>query len=145
MNRNIRAITVYILNDFKRVYNKIYSNFSVSTLKNLRAADLMIRNIKLIANFQANAFFNNNFVENSSVTASKIDITEINISTFSTRTVDSKFSILKIVFIISRKTLQAEKINQLNKSNVVSFAVNSVSFQIQFLNLDKEIFVAFIS
>ena len=51
MNRNIRTIAVYILNDFKRVHSKAYFNFFASTRKNLRAADLMIRNIKLIKNF----------------------------------------------------------------------------------------------
>ena len=30
MNRNIRTTTVYILNDFKRAHNKIYSDFSAS-------------------------------------------------------------------------------------------------------------------
>ena len=101
--------------------------------------------MRLIKNFQTNAFFNNDFVENSLITASRVDIIKINISTFSIGAVVFKFSILKIVFAISRKTLQAEKINQLNKLNVVSFAVNSVSSQIQFLNLDKRIFVAFIN
>ena len=51
MNRSIRAIAVYILNDFKRVYSKIYSDFFASIQKNFRAADLMIRNMKLIKNF----------------------------------------------------------------------------------------------
>ena len=48
MNRGIRATAVYILNNFKHVHNKIYSDFSSSTRKNFRAADLMIRDIKLI-------------------------------------------------------------------------------------------------
>ena len=48
MNRGIRATAVYILDDFKRVYNKIYSDFFALTRKNLRAADLMIRDMKLI-------------------------------------------------------------------------------------------------
>ena len=51
MNRNIRATAVYILNDFKRVYSKIYFDFFISTRKDFRAADLMIRNMKLIKNF----------------------------------------------------------------------------------------------
>ena len=51
MNRNIRAIVVYILNDFKRAYNKIYFNFFALIRKNFRVADLMIRNMKLIKNF----------------------------------------------------------------------------------------------
>ena len=51
MNRNIRAITIYILNDFKRAYSKIYSDLSASIKKNFRAADLMIKNMKLIKNF----------------------------------------------------------------------------------------------
>ena len=51
MNRNIRAIAIYILNNFKRVHSKIYSDFSTSIRKNLRAADLMIRNMKLIKKF----------------------------------------------------------------------------------------------
>ena len=50
MNRDIRATVVYILNDFKRVHSKIYSNLSASTRKNFRAADLMIRSMKLIKN-----------------------------------------------------------------------------------------------
>ena len=51
MNRNIRAIAVYILNDFKRAHSKIYSDLSAPIRENLRAVDLMIRNIKLIKNF----------------------------------------------------------------------------------------------
>ena len=50
MNRDIRATAVYILNDFKRAHSKIYSDLSASTRKNLRAADLMIRDMRLIKN-----------------------------------------------------------------------------------------------
>ena len=130
MNRNIRATAVYILNDFKRAHNKTYFDFSASIQENLRAADLMIKNMRLIKNFQANAFFDDDFVKSSSVTASRVDIIKINISISSTRTVVFKFSISKIVFVISRKTSQAERIDQLNKSNVVSSAVNLISSQI---------------
>ena len=56
MNRDIRVTAVYILNDFKRVHSKIYSDLSASTRKNFRVVDLMIRNIKLIKNFQTNVF-----------------------------------------------------------------------------------------
>ena len=111
INRNIRTITVYILNDFKRVYSKIYFGLSASTREDFRVADLMIKDIKLIKNFQANIFFDNNFIENFSVTASKVDIIKIDISISSTRAVVFKFSILKIAFVISRKTSQVEKIN----------------------------------
>ena len=127
MNRNIRATVAYILNDFKRAHSKTYSDLSASTRKNLRAADLMIRNIRLIKNFQANASSDDDFVKSSSTTASRIDIIETNTSTSSTRAVVFKFSISKIASVTSRKTSQAEKINQSNKSNVVSSAVNSVS------------------
>ena len=51
MNRSIWTIAAYILNDFKRVHSKSYSDLSVSTRKNFRAADLMIRNMKLIKKF----------------------------------------------------------------------------------------------
>ena len=51
INRNIQTTAVYILNDFKRVYNKTYFNFSASTRKNFRVTDLMIKNMKLIENF----------------------------------------------------------------------------------------------
>ena len=51
MNRSIRATAAYILNDFKRVYNKTYFDFSASIRRNFRAADLIIRNTKLIKNF----------------------------------------------------------------------------------------------
>ena len=145
MNRSIRAIVVYILNDFKRAHSKAYFDFSASTQKNLRAADLIIRNIRLIKNFQANAFSDDDFVKNSSVTANRVDIIEIDISTSSTRAVVFKFSISKIVFVTSRKTSQVKRIDQLNKSSVVSSAVNSVSFQIRFLNLDKEVLAFFIN
>ena len=50
MNRNIRATAVYILNDFKRAYNKIYFDFSASIRKDLRAVNLMIKDMKLIKN-----------------------------------------------------------------------------------------------
>ena len=51
MSRNIRATAVYILNDFKRVHSKIYSDLSALIQKDFRAADLMIRNMKLIKKF----------------------------------------------------------------------------------------------
>ena len=51
MNRSIRTIAAYILNDFKRVHNKIYSDLSASIQENFRAADLMIKDMKLIKNF----------------------------------------------------------------------------------------------
>ena len=51
MNRDIRTTVVYILNDFKRVHNKIYFNLFALIRKNFRAADLMIRDIELIKNF----------------------------------------------------------------------------------------------
>ena len=56
MNQDIRATAVYILNDFKRVHSKTYFDFSASTRENFRAADLMIRNIKLLKNSQAYVF-----------------------------------------------------------------------------------------
>ena len=128
VNRDIRTTVVYILNNFKRAHSKIYFDLSASIQKNFRAADLMIKNMNLIKNFQINAFFDDDFVKNFSVTANRIDIIEIDISTSSTRAVVFKFSISKIVFVISRKTSQVERINQLNKSSVVSSAVNSISF-----------------
>ena len=126
MNRNIRTTAVYISNNFKRVHSKTYFNFSASIRKDFRAADLMIKNMRLIKNFQANIFFHNNFVKSFSVTASRIDIIEVNTSIFSTRAVVFKFLISKIAFIISHKTSQAERLDQLNKSSVVSSAVNLV-------------------
>ena len=128
MNRNIRTTAVYILNDFKRAHSKTYFDLFALIQKNFRAVDLMIRNMKLIENFQGNTFFDDNFVESFSITASKIDIIEINTSTSLTRTIVFKFLISKIVFVISRRASQVERINQLNKSNVVSSAVNSISF-----------------
>ena len=101
--------------------------------------------MKLIKNFQANIFFDDDFFKSSSVTANRTDIIKINISIFSIRTIVFKFSILKIVSVTSRKTSQVERINQLNKLNVVSSAVNSISSQIRFFNLDKEVLVSFIS
>ena len=111
INQDIRATAAYILNNFKRVHNKTYSDLFVSTSKNLRAVNLMIRDMKLIENFQTNAFFDDDFVENFSVTVSRLDITEINISTSSTKTIIFKFSISKIASVTSRKTSQAEKID----------------------------------
>ena len=111
MNRDIRATAVYILNNFKRAYSKIYFDFFASIQKKFRAADLTIRDIKLIKNFQINVFLNDDFVENFSVIASRVDIIKTNTSISSTRVVVFKFSILKVVFVISRKTSQAEKID----------------------------------
>ena len=71
----------------------------------------MIKSIKLIKTFQANAFSDNNFVENFSVIVNRVDIIEIDISISLTRTVVFKFSISKIVFVTSRKTSQVEGIN----------------------------------
>ena len=127
MNRSIRATAAYILNDFKRVHSKVYFDLSAPTQEDLRAADLMIRNIILIKNSQTNASSDDDFVENFSVTASRADITETDTSISSARTVVFKFSISKIASVTPRKASQAEKINQLNKSNVVSSVVNSVS------------------
>ena len=145
MNRDIRATAVYILNDFKRAHSKIYSDLFASIRENLRAADLMIKDMKLIENFQANAFSDDDFVESSSITASRVDIIETDISISSARAVIFKSSISKIASVTSRKTSQVERIDQLNESSVVSSAVSSVSFQIQFFNLDKEILVSFIN
>ena len=128
VNRGIRAIAVYILNDFKRVHSKTYSDLSALTWKDLRAADLMIRDMSLIENSQANASFDDDFVKSFSVTANRADIIKTDTSTSSTRAVIFKFSILKIAFVTPRKTSQIERIDQLNKSSVVSSAVNSVSF-----------------
>ena len=116
------------MNDFKRAHSKIYSDFSAPIQEDFRAADLMIKNIKLIKNFQANAFSDDDFVKNFSVTASRVDIIEIDTSTLSTRAVVFKFSILKVASVTSRKASQVERIDQLSKSSVVSFAVNSISF-----------------
>ena len=110
MNQNIRATAVYILNDFKRVYSKIYFDLSASIRKNFCVVDLMIRNIKLIKNFQANVFSDNDFVENFSIIVNRVDIIEINTSTSLTRTIVFKFSISKIVFVIPRKVSQIERI-----------------------------------
>ena len=145
MNRNIRATAVYILNDFKRAHSKIYFDFSASIRKNLRAVDLMIRSMKLIKNSQANVSSDNDFVKSSSVIVSRVDITEADTSTPSTRTIVFKSSISKIVSVTSRKTSQVERIDQSNKPNVVSSAVNSISCQVRFFNLDKEILVFFIN
>ena len=128
INRNIRTIIICTLNDFKRAHSKTYFDFSASTQENFRAADLMIKNMKLIKNFQANVSFDDDFVKNFSVIANRIDIIEIDTSTSSTRTVVFKSSISKIVFVISRKASQVEKIDRSNKSNVVSYTVNSISF-----------------
>ena len=88
----------------------------------------MIKDMNLIENSQTNASSDDNFVESFSVTASRADTTEIDTSTSSTRAIVFKFSISKIASVTSRKTSQVERINQSSKSNVVSFAVNSVSF-----------------
>ena len=104
MNRNIQVIAVYILNNFKRAHSKTYSDLSTSTRKNFRVVDLMIKNIKLIKNFQVNVSSDDDFVESFSVIASRIDIIKVDISTSLTRAVVFKFSILKIAFITSRKT-----------------------------------------
>ena len=104
MNRNIRTIVIYILNDFKRVHSKIYSDFFVSIRKDLRAADLMIKSIRLIKNFQTNAFFDDDFVKSFSIIINKVDITEADTSTPSTKAIVFKFSISKIAFVTSRKT-----------------------------------------
>ena len=77
MNQDIRTTAVYILNDFKRAYSKIYFDSSTSIQKKFRAADLMIRNMKLIKNFHVNTFFDDDFVKSFSVIASRVDIIEI--------------------------------------------------------------------
>ena len=51
MNQDIRTISVYILNNFKRAHNKIYFDFLASIQNNLRVVDLIIRNMKLIKYF----------------------------------------------------------------------------------------------
>ena len=145
ISRSIRATAAYILNDFKRAHSKTYSDLSASIRKDFRAADLMIRNMKLIEDSQANASFDDDFVESFSVTASRADIIETDTSTPSARAVVFKFSISKIISATSRKASQVERIDQSNKSNVVSSAVNSISSQIRFFNFNKEILASFIS
>ena len=51
MNRSIRTTVIYILNDFKRVHNKIYSDLSASIRKNFCDVNLMIRDMRLIKDF----------------------------------------------------------------------------------------------
>ena len=51
MNRDIRTTAVYILNNFKHAHNKTYSDLSTLIRENFRAADLMIKDIKLMKNF----------------------------------------------------------------------------------------------
>ena len=48
MSRSIRAIIVYILNNFKCAYSKIYYNLSMSIRNHFRTVDLMINDMKLI-------------------------------------------------------------------------------------------------
>ena len=105
----------------------------------------MIKDMNLIKNSQANVSSDDDFVKNFSVTASRADIIKTDTSTPSTRTVVFKFSISKIASVTSRKTSQAERINQLNKSSVVSSAVNSISSQTRFFNLDKKILASSIN
>ena len=50
MNRDIRATATYILNDFKRAHSKTYSDLFASTREDLRAADLIIKDMRLIKN-----------------------------------------------------------------------------------------------
>ena len=145
MNRNIRTTAVYILNNFKCVHNKSYFEFSISIRKDFCAADLIIKNMKLIKNFQTNTYFDDDFIENFSVLVNRIDIIKIDISISSTRAIVFKFLISKIVSVISRKASQVENINQLNKSNVVLSVVNSISSQVRFFNFNKKIFAFFIN
>ena len=67
--------------------------------------------MKLIKNFQVNIFFDDDFVESFSVIVSKVNIIETDTSIPLTRTVVFKFLISKIIFVISRKTSQVEKID----------------------------------
>ena len=105
MSRSIRATAVYILNDFKCVHNKIYSDLSASIQKNFRAVDLMIKNIKLIKNSQTNIFFDDDFIKSFSITANRVNIIKIDTSISSTKAIVFKFSISKIVSVILRKML----------------------------------------
>ena len=145
MSWDIWAIVVYTLNDFKRAYSKIYSDLSALIRKNLCAADFIIKDIRLIKDFQAKTFFDDDFIESFSIIVSRVNIIKTDTSILSTRVIVFKFSILKIVSVISRKTLQVERIDQLNESNIVSSVVSSVSFQVRFFNLDKKVFVFFIN
>ena len=145
INRGIRAITVYILNDFKRAHSKAYVDFSASTRADLRAVDLMIRSIKLMKNSQANVSFDEDFVENFLITASRVDITETDTSIFSAKAVVLEFFISKTAFITSRKASRSEKISQFSKLSIFSSAINSISSQVRFFSLVKEIFAFFIN
>ena len=51
VNRDISAIIIYILNDFKRVHNKNYVNLFVPISENLYNIVLMNNNMKLIKDF----------------------------------------------------------------------------------------------
>ena len=67
--------------------------------------------MKLIKNFQAIFFFNDDFVESFSIIVNRVDIIKINISISSTKVIVFKFSISKIASVILRKTSQVEKID----------------------------------
>ena len=81
MNRNIQTTTKYIINDYKRAFNNVLINFSASTLNDFRATDLMMNDLKLIEDFQADVSFDDDFMKNSSIIVNKIIIVETNIST----------------------------------------------------------------
>ena len=51
MSRNIRTIIAYILNDFKRVHSKLYSDLFASIQDDFRVANLFISDIRLIKDF----------------------------------------------------------------------------------------------
>ena len=67
--------------------------------------------MKLIKNFQVNISFNDDFIESFSIIASRVDIIKTDTLILLTKAIVFKFLILKIVFVISRKTSQAEKID----------------------------------
>ena len=116
-NRDIRTITVYILNNFKRAYNKTYVDFFASTRKNLCAADFTINDIKLMKNSRVNASFEENFIKNSSIIINKVDIIKTNILISSTRTIFFKFSISKTGSATLNKLSQLYKIKWIVKSD----------------------------
>ena len=104
MNRNIRTITKYIINDYKRVFSDVLTDLSTLISNDFRAINLMMNDLKLIKNSQADAFFSDDFVKSLSIIANKIIIVETNIS-ISSRTIVFKMFVSVIFFRPNRSKI----------------------------------------
>ena len=135
INQNIRTTTKYIINDYKRAFSDVLIDFFTLTSNDFRVINLIMNDLKLIKDSQANASFDDDFVKSSSDIINKITIVEMNTSMFFKKAM-FKSSIAMFVFVTSFR-LSKSKIDQFIASFIFLIIVAFTSDRSSFLNLRK--------